>query len=507
MLKSSILLCGVAALAACAATAPRDPDVDAAFAAARRCLDAVPAQADLDAALAGLDRVAARCRGDAAFHQLCGELNFALATRAQAEGRAGAALMLHDAVAAMLRAHELTPNASPAEHRVRAAATTQALAAHADAEPAARQRWLAMGRASFRALAEAAPLDAAQRSDWSAMAAAAGDADAALDVHVQALAADPNDTAALAALVATAAAVDRLPRALATLHERGDPTWSWYRGQASYFLADRRREVDTGAALAELDAAMAAFTASMQGNPAFRDSCEVWLAMCLGKKGHIAFVANDLVHAEEWLLGALRARPDVATTALGRDETVKRGLLALGDRIMRDFARTEELFRKALVHAPDDLDFLNNAAVYARDLGTRLTRAGKPADAAAPYERSYAVYARAVELAPDDIRLRNDCALVAIHYLQRDWERSKALLDGAIADGEAVLGTAPPTDERTRRDFDEALGAAAAKAAAARSLQFHPGAKRPGALRHLQAAEALLQVPQDRQHLPGQRGG
>jgi tetratricopeptide (TPR) repeat protein len=527
MRKLLLSFCGVAALTACATNSAREPAVDAAFAAARRSLQPAAERADLDKALVAMDSIAERCRGDAEFHALCGELNLRLAMAADAEGRPGAALMLHDAVTSLLRSRELAANTSLAGHQVRMQAATRLLAASPGAEPATREPCLVMARESFQALAAARQLDAEQRAAWSAMEVAAGDADAAVDLHVQALAVDANDTTALAALVTTAAAVDRLPRALAVLRERDDPTSLWYRGQASFLLADRLRDDASGDAppvLTELDAAMAAFTASMQGNPAFRDSCEVWLAMCLGKKGHVAFVANDLVHAEEWLLGALRRRPDVLSTALGRDESVKLGILRLGDRIMRDFARTETLFRAALVDAPDDLDFLNNAAVYARDLGTRLTRAGKRDEALPPYERSYATYSRAVELAPADIRLRNDCALVAIHYLQRDWERSKQLLDGAIADGETILRTSPPSDERGIRDFEEALGdcyenlalwhlhlgaagAVAAKAAALRSLQLHPGAKRPGAARHLQAAESLLQVREDRQDLPERRGG
>lgn len=59
------------------------------------------------------------------------------------------------------------------------------------------------------------------------------------------------------------------------------------------------------------------------------------------------------------------------------------------------------------------------------------------------YERSYRTYGRAVQLAPHDVRLRNDCALVAIHHLHCDRDRSRALLESAIADGDAMQSSAP----------------------------------------------------------------
>jgi hypothetical protein len=82
------------------------------------------------------------------------------------------------------------------------------------------------------------------------------------------------------------------------------------------------------------------------------------------------------------------------------------------------------------------------------------------------------------------------------------------MLDAAILDGEQTLRAAPPADDRARQDLEEAVGdcyenlalwqlrhgsdAAAAKAAALASLEHFPGATRPGARRHLQAAERLL---------------
>ena len=107
------------------------------------------------------------------------------------------------------------------------------------------------------------------------------------------------------------------------------------------------------------------------------------------------------------------------------------------------------------------------------------------------------------------MRLRNDCALIAIYHLDRDWDETKALLEGAIADGEDMLSNSPPDDEDQKQQLEEAVGDSyenlalwhlkhskdgeAAKAAATKSQNFYPGKGRPGARRHLQAAERLLQ--------------
>ncbi len=283
-------------------------------------------------------------------------------------------------------------------------------------------------------------------------------------------------------------------------------------GRARYVLsAAQRADGDAAAALATLDDARSAFAAAIDANAGFRDACEQWLAMCLGSKGNLAFVTGDLANASTWLLDATRLRPDGIEADLGGGETVKLGLLRVGNRTMRDFVRTERFFRTAAELVPADPDLLNNAAVYARDLGVRLARAGRTADAAAMWERSYATYQRATAIAPLDVRLANDCALIAIHHLERDWDGSRRLLDDGIRIGEAMLRDAPPAGAKALQELQEAVGdchenlalwhlkhgrdAAAAKAAATASLRWFPGDGRAGAKQHLAAAERLLQGP------------
>jgi tetratricopeptide (TPR) repeat protein len=144
-----------------------------------------------------------------------------------------------------------------------------------------------------------------------------------------------------------------------------------------------------------------------------------------------------------------------------------------------------------------------------RDHGNELERDGKQKEAMAMYEQSYKAYRRAHQLDPTNVRLRNDCALIDIYHLEREWDFSKQLLDSAIADGDKTLRDNPPADANDKQQLEEAVGdcfenlalwhlkhskdGAAAKAAAQQSQKYHPGAGRPGARRHLQAAERLLQ--------------
>lgn len=326
----------------------------------------------------------------------------------------------------------------------------------------------------------------------------------AFDARLAALRDRPDDEQLLRELVDAAVEHDELPRALSAIDGRRDALGLWFQGRVRYAMAEKE---DAEAAFALLDAASASFESSQRANPMYGDSCEQWQAMCLGKKGNIAFRAGDVDRAGIWLLEATRLRPDRVGADLGGGDSVKLGLLRVGDKTMRDFERTETFFREAANVAAPDVDLLNNAAVYARDHAVRLGKAGRHAEAAEMFERSYETYLRTVALDPRSVPLRNDCALIAVHYLERDWDESKALLDAALADGERELVENPPTDARRLQDLDEAVGDClenlalwhlkhdrdheAAESFARRSLEHHPREKRGGARRHLEAAEKM----------------
>jgi tetratricopeptide (TPR) repeat protein len=506
---------------------------------------------DYDAALALLDGISKQCTDHAPFQLLRGQMNLKLARQARDTGRSGVDFFYQDAMRALTRAVELDSEpAAPrqllaeatyesgdtaaaakitsalllhlqsqgggtneqvlAAHTVRANAAARAFAT-AKAEKQDEPELLAAARTSFRLLEDKDQLTPELRTLWSVTEQWAAAPAEAVNVYLRALRKTPDDQALLGAAVDTAAAQRQLPLAVEALASRSDATGLWYLGRARYLLADAERNAGRADAAQQLlDEARAAFSASMQKNPDYRDSCEQWLAMCLGKKGVIAFHGDDDKNAEAWLLESMRLRPDRIHEDLGGGETTKRAVLYLVDRFMKrnDLARVEAISRAAADAANGDVDLLNNAGLFARDLGNALEQAGKQKAAAEMYEQSYKAYRRAQQLDPQNVRLRNDCALIAIYHLERDWEQSRELLDAAIADGEAKLREDPPADANEREQLDEAVGdcyenlalwhlkhgqdAAAAKAAALASMQHHPGQRRGGAQRHLQAAERLL---------------
>ncbi len=523
--------------------------------AMQKCAFAVTAKVtaeDFDGALAALDGIAKECKDHAPFHLLRGEITLKLAAQALATGRKGVDLFFQDAVVALKRAVELDsepsgPRQVLAEAQYRSGDTEAAtrtltalllhlqsqgggkpeellalhtLRANAAARTYAQKKQageddkdlLTATRASFRLLEEKGKLDAVLLQLWSGTEQWAGAGAEAVNVYARALQRTPDDTTLFDALLNTAGQVTQLPVAIEVLQQRPDATSLWYLGKARFWLADVERQAGKNPdAQKTLDAARANFAASVQKNAAFRDSCEQWIAMCVGKKGNIAFWSNDQPNAEKWLLEAVRARPDQVATDLGMAETTKTGLMRVADKFFKadDLGKVEAIYRAAADAANSDLDFLNNSGLFARDYGNQLERGGKAKEAMGMYEQSYKAYSRAHQLDPQNVRLRNDCALIAIYHLDRDWDLSKQLLDSAIADGEKTLRDNPPEDANDKQMLDEAVGdcyenlalwnlkhkkdGAAAKAAAQQSKQHHPGERRPGARRHLQAAEQLLQ--------------
>jgi tetratricopeptide (TPR) repeat protein len=518
----------------------------------RADIDAKLGKEDFDGALAVLDDLAKDCKDHAPYQFLKGDITMKLAVQARDTGRKGVDLFFQDAVSALKRAVELDsepsaprqmlaqaqyetgdtesatrtltalllhlqsqgggkPDELMALHALRANAGARTYAAKKQANQDDKEL-LTAARASFRFVEDKNKLDGALLSLWATMEQWAGAGAEAVNVYGRALARSPEDTTLLEALLNTAYTANQVPVAVEALGKREDALGMWYLGKARYFLADVERGAARNAeAQKALDGARDAFTASMQKNGQYRDSCEQWLAMVLGKKGNIAFWSEDLANAETWLLESIKARPDQATTDLGMAETTKQGLMRVADAHFKkgDLGKVERIYRAASDAANSDLDLLNNSGLFARDWGNQLEDQGKKAEAMGMYEQSYKAYRRAQQLDPQNVRLRNDCALIAIYHLDRDWELSKDLLDTAIADGDKILKETPPGDADEKQKLEEAVGdcyenlalwhlkkskdGAAAKAAAQASTKYYPGPRRPGARRHLQAAERLLQ--------------
>lgn len=522
-----------------------------ALAKVRAAVDQKAKAGDFDEALGLLDGIARECEKHAPFHALRGELTLQLARKNRDLRRRGVDLLFQDGVAALERAVSL--DGEPIQPRLMlaqalyetnkldaavAAASSlllhlqskgggkaeELLATHLVRANAAARSYaglrndgkdnpelLTAARTSFRALEAAGKLDTDLTNLWSTTEQWAKAPAEAVAIYVRALQRAPDDQAMLGTLVDQAANLGQLPAAIEVLAKRDDATARWYLGKAHYLQAAALRESGKiPEAQHELDLAGQSFRESMQKNAGYRDSCEQWIAMVLGKKGNLAFASDDLANAEKWLLESVRLRPGSVGEDLGLTETTKLGLMLLADKYYKkqDLAKVEAIYRAASDAAANDLDLLNNSGLFARDYGNQLERSGKTKEAQGMYEQSYKAYRRACELDPNNVRLRNDCALIAIYHLDRDWDYTKQLLDGAIATGEQRLRDDPPSDVQEKQNLDEAVGDCyenlalwhlrhskdyeAAKQAAQQSTQHYPGQRRGGARRHLQEAERLL---------------
>jgi len=125
-------------------------------------------------------------------------------------------------------------------------------------------------------------------------------------------------------------------------------------------------------------------------------------------------------------------------------------------------------WEEVIARHPDKFGWMyNNAGLCARDLGASLAnprgqdpdRERAMKDAMAMWERSYAHYQKAAALSPDDARIVNDCALMLVYHLKRDYDVALKLLQQSIITGEKQLAAMEEdTDRRERERLEEAIG-------------------------------------------------
>ena len=92
--------------------------------------------------------------------------------------------------------------------------------------------------------------------------------------------------------------------------------------------------------------------------------------------------------------------------------------------------------------APQNADYWNNAGLFYREAGAALRKSDKAEDrtqAASDFEKSYAAYTKALEIAPDNPSLLNDTAVMLHYYLDRDLDKAKAMYVNAAEKAEAEL--------------------------------------------------------------------
>ena len=364
-------------------------------------------------------------------------------------------------------------------------------------------------RASFKLLNEQNALAEADYTLWGNLeewSGAPANAVAALAAGIER---QPDSAVLLGAIVETGARTNESPKVVEALASRKDATGIWYRGRARFHAAeDLKLEADFDGAAKSAQAGIADFDASMRENADFTASCQQWKTFCLAKLASLQLLQKKFEKAEANVMAAVELRPDQIDGYISASETIKVVLMKVADRYVQanDLENAERIYRRAVELVPTDAILSNNHGLFARDYADALRRRGDGAEEQRRdlYERSYASYRRAVDLDPENVRLRNDCALISIYHLKRNWDESKTLLEGGIATGTRQLDELDLAGDALNQ-LEEAVGDCyenlalwqlehggdldAAIAAAQKSLEYYPRERRGGARRHLRTAQ------------------
>ena len=269
---------------------------------------------------------------------------------------------------------------------------------------------------------------------------------------------------------------------------------------------DAAEPTETSALPEAFATAEAAFQRCRALDPTLRDACLGYEVMCRAGAGWALYQDGEL----EAAVAAFRSMNEVLERGIewrieGRLLSGIAGLQFVGARYNEheDNESAAEVFQELSELQPEVADWANNAgffwrdaAVLEEDAGRALCRAARgegseelfaelrdlagvaAADAGtegererfrasaverlgharALMEKSAAAYDRAAELAPNDVRIVNDAALIHVHYLHTDLEASEALLRRSVALGEEQLADADALDERARWELENAWG-------------------------------------------------
>lgn len=254
------------------------------------------------------------------------------------------------------------------------------------------------------------------------------------------------------------------------------PLLWWYLAKERFELAIG--QLDEGPT-AELNRAEGEFRRCRELAPEHDQACRGYEVMCRDAVGWCRYNAGDLEGAraafesmEELIEGG------ITYEISGQLLSGAQGLGFIGDayRNLDDLGAAADVFLALHRYQPDSPIWANNAGFFHRDAADRLEnvvavdceRAARgeltdltllatllegaaisdavPADASlrrdlferaagiyreraqGMFEISYAAYLEAVRLAPDDVRVLNDCALIAVYHLKRDLERAEEYL-------------------------------------------------------------------------------
>jgi tetratricopeptide (TPR) repeat protein len=179
---------------------------------------------------------------------------------------------------------------------------------------------------------------------------------------------------------------------------------------------------------------LASFTAALTRNPEFKNS--------LYYLGRAAYFEEDATRAEQYFERYAEEAPvsfaDLLRT-IGKEGEITQEILvylAAKSNRERNLGRSRAL-NHVLALVRDTADDWNNYAFLCRETGR--------------FEESFAGYTRALEHAPEDPALINDCALILQYHLHRDLDQAAKMYDRALKAAQKILrDPQASSDDRSR---------------------------------------------------------
>lgn len=241
------------------------------------------------------------------------------------------------------------------------------------------------------------------------------------------------------------------------------PVVQWRQGEALWNLHWlHRQNRNWFGAHDALDQAEGLFLAAQAGEASFASSCADWLHLVRTAHGWVYWSQSLVDDAADAFLAALEADPDRLELEPVA-ESLRLGIYSVEGHYFSqnrlDKART--FHRRLFDTFQDNSDWTNNYAFACREVGIALAQQDEADNAQMVWQESWRAYSRTVELAPDDVRLVNDRALIAVYYLAGDehHELAEQELHRATRLGQEQLAQlAEDVPERERRLLDEAVG-------------------------------------------------
>ena len=235
----------------------------------------------------------------------------------------------------------------------------------------------------------------------------------------------------------------------------------WTLGAAQWGqLWEARAMQDFLTAYESLDRAEECFLTAMTRNPEYTQSCKDWLHLIRTARGWTLWEDLRTEDAAQTFLSAMEADPSRVELKPTKN-SLNLGISSVVGNAFREnrLEKARAILARVFAVHQSNPDWTNNYGFVCRDLGAQALEAGDTLRAGKLFLQSWTAYSKTVELAPQDVRLVNDRALIAVYYLNDHHDLAEAELHRAIQMGDSQLAAMDDTHSpQQRQDLDEAIG-------------------------------------------------